>query len=484
MQHRSVPEIMIGSSDPMARTNRTANMSIWLKRCALGVLTLFSLPGCSVWELAHRTLSVEPDLYGYRIDNRSSLRTYRMWAQQAWSEELSQGLIDGITPQYERGFLDGFVDYVYAGGNGEPPPVPPRRFWGIDARVGDGKNWAVDWMDGYRHGARVANEGGYRQRVLIPTTESATRGMWDSEADALVVGDAGIDYPMDVLPIDEGIEIIDPSMMIPPQQSAEGSLENGADRPQTLDEGPEVVDAPDEGSPFEADELPPVDAEPTAPLLEDIPAEDDVDSSGDPSDDSDLLPAPQQPVGQAEEVAGMRQNAVTLVLGDPVSSEIVFSAPMQPIMQASHSEHGPGDVRQASLSSIDDSMNVLHGFSIPTYPIDGAFPAGRDGSDWRTVPNRVPLARRHSPDALPTRPLERQQLLLEPANESLADPNEGPELILPTSGKVPMPLTAAITDAPDLPTVPTIIDQPTFENRVPEIPPSKNPFDDPFDDRF
>jgi hypothetical protein len=97
------------------------------------------------------------------------------------------------------------------------------------------------------------------------------------------------------------------------------------------------------------------------------------------------------------------------------------------------------------------------------------------------------LARRQSTAALSTRPLERQQLSLEPANDSLVNPYDGPELILPTSGKVPMPLTAAVIDAPTLPTLPempTVVEQPTFEIIELETPSSKNPFDDPFDDRF
>src|SRR5262245_40493593 len=32
---------------------------------------------------------------------------------------------------YADGFRQGFVDYLNAGGTGEPPPVPPRKYWGV-----------------------------------------------------------------------------------------------------------------------------------------------------------------------------------------------------------------------------------------------------------------------------------------------------------------------------------------------------------------
>src|SRR5688500_7470219 len=61
------------------------------------------------------------------------------------------------------GFRDGFVDFVYLGGTGEPPPVPPRQFWNVMLRSPEGKVRANLWFDGYRHGAAVARDGGYRE---------------------------------------------------------------------------------------------------------------------------------------------------------------------------------------------------------------------------------------------------------------------------------------------------------------------------------
>lgn len=71
------------------------------------------------------------------------------------------------SPDYVAGFRDGFVDYVYAGGTGEPPPVPPRRYWNVGLRSPGGKARANDWFAGFRHGARSAHDGGYREMGTV-----------------------------------------------------------------------------------------------------------------------------------------------------------------------------------------------------------------------------------------------------------------------------------------------------------------------------
>ena len=73
-------------------------------------------------------------------------------------------------PTTALGFRDGFVDYVYAGGNGEPPPVPPRQYWNVMLRSPEGKQLADQWFAGYRHGAQIARDGGYRDLGTIRTS--------------------------------------------------------------------------------------------------------------------------------------------------------------------------------------------------------------------------------------------------------------------------------------------------------------------------
>ena len=125
-------------------------------------------------ELVRRTVFIEPGTFYWKKDKRRSLAVYSSWADAAWME-ISQGCPElmGRT-EYGVGFRDGFVDYVYAGGTGEPPPVPPRHLWNVDFRSEEGHQRAEDWFAGYRHGAQIARDGGYRS---LGTIRSSLMGM-------------------------------------------------------------------------------------------------------------------------------------------------------------------------------------------------------------------------------------------------------------------------------------------------------------------
>jgi hypothetical protein len=77
--------------------------------------------------------------------------------------------------EFELGFKDGFTDYLYAGGTGEPPPVPPRCLWNLDYRTPRGRQAADDWFAGFRCGAAVVRENGYREKMLLPSSLSTSK---------------------------------------------------------------------------------------------------------------------------------------------------------------------------------------------------------------------------------------------------------------------------------------------------------------------
>jgi hypothetical protein len=148
------------------------------QRClVLALLCLVALPGCTVCQNLRRTMCREPGAYSWKRDRARSLALYQEWANEAWARECN-ALGGPATPEYRAGFTDGFVDYVYAGGNGEPPPIPPREFWNADMRSPQGRQLANEWFAGYRHGAQTAQVGGYRDSVTMSTsllgTEFAT----------------------------------------------------------------------------------------------------------------------------------------------------------------------------------------------------------------------------------------------------------------------------------------------------------------------
>ncbi len=128
------------------------------------------LPGCTLCKNAKRTILDEPSVFSWMEDREQSLEAYRTWADRAWREERSLDPEQSVSRAYVEGFKDGFVDYVYAGGSGEPPPVPPRQFWNVDVRNPRGHSEAADWFAGYRHGSQLAREAGYRERALVPSS--------------------------------------------------------------------------------------------------------------------------------------------------------------------------------------------------------------------------------------------------------------------------------------------------------------------------
>ncbi len=74
----------------------------------------------------------------------------------------------------ERGFEDGFVDFLIYGGTGNPPPLPPRRYWWSGCESLDGCGAIQDWFRGFQHGAAVAQASGYRGCVTVPLSDTLT----------------------------------------------------------------------------------------------------------------------------------------------------------------------------------------------------------------------------------------------------------------------------------------------------------------------
>jgi hypothetical protein len=75
-----------------------------------------------------------------------------------------------LSPDFAHGFKDGFADYVYAGGTGEPPPLPPRYYWKTRYETPQGHQAIADWFAGFRLRAELARESGYRELVMIPSS--------------------------------------------------------------------------------------------------------------------------------------------------------------------------------------------------------------------------------------------------------------------------------------------------------------------------
>lgn len=141
---------------------------------ALALLLLLAPAGlgCSVHRYSHLICIQEPKLYCEPKDDRASLATYRSLADEAWATHGAVCPESCLAGDYAWGFREGFAQYVYAGGTGEPPAVPPRPYWQLDLRSAEGATAVRSWFEGYRHGARIAQEGGYRKAATLTVSAS------------------------------------------------------------------------------------------------------------------------------------------------------------------------------------------------------------------------------------------------------------------------------------------------------------------------
>jgi len=140
-------------------------------RFAFGILGLcFISFGCYPVALATRTCVIEPIQYCKIADDIQERRRDYALAEETWQVFAQAHPDHPASPDYECGFKDGFADYLYAGGTGEPPPVPPRQYWRITYEAPQGHQAIEDWFAGFRFGAAVARASGYRELVTIPSS--------------------------------------------------------------------------------------------------------------------------------------------------------------------------------------------------------------------------------------------------------------------------------------------------------------------------
>jgi hypothetical protein len=136
-------------------------------RSALWIVMLSALAsGCSLVGDATRTVVQETRLY---LDTRAEEARNRRWAEQAWEEVRTSSGPAIYSDDYADGFKAGFADHLFAGGSGEPPPLPPRRYWARRYETPDGYTAIQDWFTGFRQGAAAARDGGYRRWVTVPS---------------------------------------------------------------------------------------------------------------------------------------------------------------------------------------------------------------------------------------------------------------------------------------------------------------------------
>lgn len=135
-------------------------MRMTLVLCVLGFCALSS--GCHLATSACRNMFADA---ARACEERKEQRRNRQLAESAWSE--AQGSCPSASVDYAQGFKDGFADYLDAGGTGEPPPLPPRRYWAMRYQSAQGHQAIEEWYEGFSRGTATARDSNYRSWIVL-----------------------------------------------------------------------------------------------------------------------------------------------------------------------------------------------------------------------------------------------------------------------------------------------------------------------------
>jgi len=142
------------------------------RRLSLLILLSVLASGCGLGGKFIRTMVVEPGQYRTRKDGVVARYRCRRLAVSAWQRFRQSSPVAAYSEHYASGFKKGFTEYVYAGGPGTPPPIPPRRYWNDRFQTPQGHREVNDWYAGYRSGVAIAMWEGCRNVMTVPSAYS------------------------------------------------------------------------------------------------------------------------------------------------------------------------------------------------------------------------------------------------------------------------------------------------------------------------
>jgi hypothetical protein len=140
-------------------------------------------------------------------DCREWMRDKRL-AAAAWDEVRKTESGRAYSEDHAAGFRDGFADYLYEGGTGEPPLVPPASYRTPRYQTAEGYQAVQEWFAGYRHGAAAARQSGLRRWLTSPSSLTPVGG--PPPAPALPVGPI-LAEPARELPAPRPVHLLPPT---------------------------------------------------------------------------------------------------------------------------------------------------------------------------------------------------------------------------------------------------------------------------------
>jgi hypothetical protein len=135
--------------------------------------------GCSLSHNLLTTTVIQPHQFCNYWEERREQHRYRAMARRELQREQATACVrldeyggQPYSVHQQRGFEDGFVDYLVYGGSGNPPSLPPRRYWRMKYQNQQGYQAVQDWYQGFEHGVQVAQATGYRDFITVQTRDA------------------------------------------------------------------------------------------------------------------------------------------------------------------------------------------------------------------------------------------------------------------------------------------------------------------------
>lgn len=133
---------------PLSRCSRGARQFALL----LGLTLVCS--GCSLTQGLNNAIAYNDPCNDFVMGWRNSV-----WASQAWHNQKQYFAGHAELRAFGAGFRDGYQS-VASGGNGCPPPLPPRQYWSWKYQTAEGQCKVAAWFEGYGYGAAAAEQDG------------------------------------------------------------------------------------------------------------------------------------------------------------------------------------------------------------------------------------------------------------------------------------------------------------------------------------
>ena len=134
-------------------------------RLAIGVLILCAgASGCNLAALTADNLMHELRLSTEECREHKRNRELA----RSWWDDFTARTGQQFSHDYADGFIAGFADFLEAGGDGAPPPLPPDKYRTFKYETPQGLHAIEDWFAGFRAGAAAGRTSGYRNFVVLP----------------------------------------------------------------------------------------------------------------------------------------------------------------------------------------------------------------------------------------------------------------------------------------------------------------------------